>query len=158
MAPAAELGLVVLAAPLLLPLDAAAVEDALLPLVARADELAPPPRVDELTRADEPVRVDVTTVSRGVPERIAVEGVDVVVVAASADDDGTGVVAKTTLWPASTTPLPSVFRSTYDGAYVAVPVYSGQPGTVDLGGARPPPQSRNAHTSPVPGTYHRRLA
>lgn len=39
------------------------------------------------------------------------------------------------------------------GEYVAVPAYCGQPGTVVLGGARPPPQSRKSQSSPVPGTY-----
>lgn len=34
-----------------------------------------------------------------------------------------------------------------------MPEYCGQPGTVVLGGARPPPQSRNSQSSPVPGTY-----
>jgi len=38
------------------------------------------------------------------------------------------------------------------GEYVAVPAYCGQPGTVVLGGARPPPQSRKSQSSPVPGT------
>lgn len=38
------------------------------------------------------------------------------------------------------------------GEYVAVPEYCGQPGTSVFGGARPPPQSRNEHISPVPGT------
>ena len=36
---------------------------------------------------------------------------------------------------------------------MAVPLYRGQPGTSVLGGARPPPQSRGAQISPVPGTY-----
>lgn len=38
------------------------------------------------------------------------------------------------------------------GLYEAVPTYAAQPGTVVLGGARPPPQSRGAQISPVPGT------
>lgn len=38
------------------------------------------------------------------------------------------------------------------GEYVAVPAYCGHPGTVVLGGARPPPQSRRLQSSPVPGT------
>lgn len=41
---------------------------------------------------------------------------------------------------------------------MAVPEYSGQPGTVVMGGAIPPPQSRNEHISPVPGTYQSTLA
>ena len=32
-------------------------------------------------------------------------------------------------------------------------MYCGQPGTLYLGGALPPPQSRKSHLSPVPGTY-----
>lgn len=44
------------------------------------------------------------------------------------------------------------------GEYVAVPEYSGQPGTVVIGGAIPPPQSRKEHISPVPGTYQSTLA
>lgn len=36
---------------------------------------------------------------------------------------------------------------------MAVPEYRGQPGTLVLGGARPPPQSRKSQSSPVPGTY-----
>jgi hypothetical protein len=34
-----------------------------------------------------------------------------------------------------------------------VPEYAAQPGTVVLGGARPPPQSSISQSSPVPGTY-----
>lgn len=34
-----------------------------------------------------------------------------------------------------------------------MPTYAAQPGTVVLGGARPPPQSSISQTSPVPGTY-----
>lgn len=34
-----------------------------------------------------------------------------------------------------------------------MPEYNGQPGTVVLGGALPPPQSRGSQSSPVPGTY-----
>ncbi|KAL3428395.1 hypothetical protein PVAG01_01904 [Phlyctema vagabunda] len=44
------------------------------------------------------------------------------------------------------------------GEYVAVPAYCGQPGTVVLGGARPPPQSRGSQTSPLEGTYQITLA
>jgi hypothetical protein len=44
------------------------------------------------------------------------------------------------------------------GEYVAVPSYCAQPGTVVLGGARPPPQSRNEQISPESGTYQIRLA
>lgn len=39
-----------------------------------------------------------------------------------------------------------------------MPVYNGQPGTEDLGGALPPPQSKKAQISPVPGTYQAREA
>lgn len=39
-----------------------------------------------------------------------------------------------------------------------MPEYAAQPGTVVLGGALPPPQSRNSQSSPVPGTYHAMLA
>lgn len=35
-----------------------------------------------------------------------------------------------------------------------MPEYAAQPGTVVLGGARPPPQSRKSQSSPVSGTYH----
>lgn len=42
------------------------------------------------------------------------------------------------------------------GVTVSVPVYRGQPGTL-FGGARPPPQSTNSQSSPVPGTYQTRL-
>lgn len=45
-----------------------------------------------------------------------------------------------------------------EGEYVSVPEYCGHPGTVVLGGARPPPQSRKSHTSPEPGTYQTRVA
>lgn len=41
---------------------------------------------------------------------------------------------------------------------MAVPEYKGQPGTVVNGAPAPPPQSRNEHISPVPGTYHSTLA
>lgn len=34
-----------------------------------------------------------------------------------------------------------------------MPEYAGQPGTVVLGGALPPPQSSGSQSSPVPGTY-----
>lgn len=34
-----------------------------------------------------------------------------------------------------------------------MPEYNGQPGTVVLGGALPPPQSSGSQSSPVPGTY-----
>lgn len=44
------------------------------------------------------------------------------------------------------------------GVTVAVPEYKGQPGTVVMGGAIPPPQSRNEQISPVPGTYQSTLA
>ena len=44
------------------------------------------------------------------------------------------------------------------GVTVAVPEYNGQPGTVVMGGAIPPPQSRNEQISPVPGTYQSTLA
>ena len=37
-----------------------------------------------------------------------------------------------------------------------MPEYAAQPGTVVLGGARPPPQSRNSQVSPVSGTYQMR--
>jgi len=40
---------------------------------------------------------------------------------------------------------------------VAVPAYRLQPGTVVLGGARPPPQSRISQSSPVSGTYQMSL-
>lgn len=53
---------------------------------------------------------------------------------------------------------PRVFGSIKRGEYVAVPEYAAQPGTVVLGGARPPPQSRNSHSSPLPGTYQIRVA
>lgn len=46
----------------------------------------------------------------------------------------------------------------YEGEYVDVPLYCGQPGTSVLGGAVPPPQSRKSQSSPVPGTYQARLA
>jgi hypothetical protein len=39
-----------------------------------------------------------------------------------------------------------------------VPEYAAQPGTVVMGASRPPPQSRKAQISPVPGTYQIRLA
>jgi len=39
-----------------------------------------------------------------------------------------------------------------------VPEYRGQPGTVVLGGAVPPPQSSGSQSSPVPGTYQMTLA
>ena len=39
------------------------------------------------------------------------------------------------------------------GVTVSEPWYSGHPGTVDLGGARPPPQSRSEQISSVSGTY-----
>jgi len=38
-------------------------------------------------------------------------------------------------------------------ARVRVPLYKGQPGTLVLGGARPPPQSRGSQISPVLGSY-----
>lgn len=47
-------------------------------------------------------------------------------------------------------PAPKLGRKL--GLYEAVPTYAAQPGTVVLGGARPPPQSRGAQISPVPGT------
>lgn len=34
-----------------------------------------------------------------------------------------------------------------------VPVYIGQPGTSDLGGALPPPQSKGSQISPSSGSY-----
>jgi len=46
----------------------------------------------------------------------------------------------------------------YVGVYDAVPSYAAQPGTSVLGGARPPPQSRNSQTSPSLGTYQSTLA
>lgn len=39
-----------------------------------------------------------------------------------------------------------------------MPEYATHPGTVVLGGARPPPQSRNSQISPVSGTYQIKLA
>jgi hypothetical protein len=45
------------------------------------------------------------------------------------------------------------YPAMYEGEYVSVPTYPAQPGTVVLGGARPPPQSSISQTSPVPGTY-----
>lgn len=56
-------------------------------------------------------------------------------------------------------PVPVVATSSkYDGEYVAVPEYNGHPGTSVFGRAVPPPQSRNWHSSPVPGTYQIILA
>jgi hypothetical protein len=48
---------------------------------------------------------------------------------------------------------PRVLGSIKMGEYVSVPSYAGHPGTVVLGGARPPPQSRRSQISPESGTY-----
>jgi hypothetical protein len=40
----------------------------------------------------------------------------------------------------------------YEADDVKVPEYNGHPGTVVLGGARPPPQSRGSQISPVSGS------
>lgn len=55
-------------------------------------------------------------------------------------------------------PLSVIVTAKNSGEYVAVPEYNGQPGTSVFGGAPPPPQSRNWHSSSVPGTYQIRLA
>jgi hypothetical protein len=77
------------------------------------------------------------------PVTIVIEGVLVVATTYEADVDATE---------------PSLKPEMKLGEYVAVPEYSGQPGTVVLTGALPPPQSRKSQISPLPGTYQRTLA
>lgn len=67
------------------------------------------------------------------------------------------VVASYEVWDAEATE-PSLKADMKLGEYVAVPEYSGQPGTVVLTGALPPPQSRKSQISPLPGTYQSMLA
>lgn len=71
------------------------------------------------------------------------------VVAASAEVDWTLDVGEAVVLP---------YPGRYEGEYVKVPEYCGHPGTVVLGGAVPPPQSRKSQSSPVPGTYQARDA
>jgi hypothetical protein len=65
--------------------------------------------------------------------------------------EGEVVVAASTVVE-ETTAEPSLKPGRKLGEYVAVPEYSGQPGTVVAGGPLPPPQSRKEQISPVPGT------
>jgi hypothetical protein len=51
------------------------------------------------------------------------------------------------------TPTEAVNPAQNDGVAVSVPSYKGQPGTVVLGGARPPPQSRSSQISAVSASY-----
>jgi hypothetical protein len=64
------------------------------------------------------------------------------------------VVSTTTTPPLVVVPPALVNPVQNCGVTVSVPSYSGHPGTVLLGGARPPPQSINSQISPVSGTYH----
>jgi hypothetical protein len=99
--------------------------------------------LEELTNPESPVSLGEAFVDEG-PVIMAVKG-DVEVAATLAVEETAAAE-------------PSLNPGKKLGEYVAVPEYSGQPGTVVIGGAIPPPQSRKEQISPVPGTYHSTLA
>lgn len=129
MAPAAELGPVILAAPLL---DSAApVEDALVvacaelePLLDGVLVLLPVRMVTDASEdaADDALLVRTVTDASSAAEEDVVALAVVVTADTTSEAAVTGAVAIATLWPVATTPLPSVLGLMYKGWYVPVSV------------------------------------
>lgn len=109
-------------------------------VAAEVIALPGPEETEELITIEVPVGVESVDAGPLVPG-VTIALVSVVEVVVAGADVDVAVGAPTACCPVMN-----------DGLYVAVPSYAAQPGTVVLGGALPPPQSRNAQISPVPGT------
>jgi hypothetical protein len=131
-----------------------------LPVSVGASELLPPTNGGGLDATTMPVsvRLELTAVTVPLPAFVGID-VTLCTVLVMILSVKLGVVIGSVVWTLKSPPLdvgtalvaaPKFARK--DGVTVAVPSYPAQPGTVVFGGAVPPPQSRNEHISPVPGT------